>query len=123
MKKWLNQFLAGKHAPWLLLLLLLGGMALLAPLSENAAVSMTEEEMRISATLSSIAGAGECRISIYYAQQESGFSSALRTPTGAVIVSRGAKDIAVRLRLLQAAQALLQLPADHIEIFPMEETQ
>lgn len=123
MKDWLMKWKTGKGGIWLLLLLLLGAALLLSPLSEDPSHSMTDEEKRISAVLSAIAGAGESRISIYYAQTESGFVSSARTPRGAVIVSRGANDIAVRLQLLRAAQALLQLPAASIEIFPMEETK
>ena len=39
---------------------------------------------------------------------------------GAVIVAAGAGDVGVRLNLLQAAQALLGLPAGAIAVFPME---
>ena len=123
MKEWLNRIKDSKNGVWILLLLLLGAALLLAPFSENDSLPMTEEEQRISAVLSAIAGAGESRISIYYAQTESAFGSAQKTPRGAVIVSRGADDIAVRLQLQRAAQALLQLPAAAIEIFPMEETE
>ena len=123
MKEWFNRIKDSKNGVWLLLLLLLGATLLLAPFSENDPLPMTEEEQRISAVLSAIAGAGESRISIYYAQTESAFGSAQKTPLGAVIVSRGADDIAVRLQLQRAAQALLQLPAASIEIFPMEETE
>ena len=123
MKEWLKKIQNSKGGVWMLLLLLLGAACLLAPLSASDSSPMTEEEKRISATLSIIAGAGESRISIYYAQAENAFGSAQKTPQGAVIVSRGAGDIAVKLQLLRAAQTLLQLPAASIEIFPMEGTE
>lgn len=77
---------------------------------------MTAEESRLSGTLSAIAGAGETRISIYYAEESGGRS----VPCGAVIVSEGAGDIAVRLNLLRAAQTLLRLPAGAVEVFEAE---
>lgn len=123
MKEWWNKIKGSKGSVWILLLLLLGAALMLSPLAEDASLAMTEEEKRISATLSMIAGAGESRIAIYYAPTESTFGSAQKTPRGAVIVSRGAGDIATRLQLLRAAQTLLQLPASAIDIFPMEETE
>ena len=82
---------------------------------------MTEEEQRVSATLSRIAGAGEIRVSIYYAQAAGAFGSGGRTPVGAVIVAQGAGDVGVRLNLLRAAETLLGLSAAQVEVFPMEE--
>ena len=123
MKEWWNKIKGSKGSVWLLLLLLLGAALMLSPLAEDASLAMTEEEKRISATLSMIAGAGESRIAIYYAPTENAFGSAQKTPRGAVIVSRGANDISVKLQLLRAAQTLLQLPASAIDIFPMEETE
>ncbi|MBQ2977504.1 MAG: hypothetical protein IJE17_08445 [Clostridia bacterium] len=122
MKDWLNKLKGSKGSSWLLLALLLG-VLLLFPLSEPRESGMTDEEQRISATLSAIAGAGESRITIYYAPAEKGFGASAAMPQGAVILSRGANDIAVRLQLLRAAETLLQLPADRIEIFPMEEAE
>ena len=90
------------------------------PLTPGAA-PMTEEERRFSATLSRIAGAGEIRVSIYYAQAAAAFGSGGRTPVGAVIVAQGAGDVGVRLNLLRAAETLLGLSAAQVEVFPMEE--
>ena len=75
-----------------------------------------------SATLSRIAGAGEVRISIAYAQSASSFGSGTRKPTGAVIVAQGANSVTVRLELLRAAETLLGLSASQVEVFPMEES-
>lgn len=74
---------------------------------------MTAEEARLSGTLSAIAGAGNTRISIHYSAENGNQG----VPCGAVIVSEGAGDVAVRLNLLRAAQTLLQLPAGAVEVF------
>lgn len=121
MKDWLEKIKAMKGTPWLLLLAACAAAFLLLPLSGQPSSGMTEEERRVSATLCRIAGAGETRVSIYYAQESSAFGSALRTPVGAVIVSKGARDLQVRLELMRAAEALLGLSARQVEVFPMED--
>ena len=100
MKKWLEAVKGMKGGIWLLLIAACG-LALLLPASSQNRTGMTEEEQRYSATLSHIAGAGEVRISIAYAQTASSFGSASRQPTGAVIVAQGAGSVAVRLELLR----------------------
>ena len=95
---------------------------LLYPSAGRQGAAMTEEEQRVSATLSRIAGAGEVRRSIYSAQTASAFGgSGQKTPVGAVIVARGAGDVAVRLNLLRAAETLLGLDANRVDVFLMEE--
>ena len=116
MKKYLEQLKNGHMLPLLVILLLvLGGLMLLPGNSSSAA--MTGEEMRISRTLSSIQGAGETSITLYYAASSYGSEQ----PVGAVIVSQGAADMAVRLRLIQAAQTLLGLESDAVAVFEREE--
>ena len=126
MKNWLEKIRSARMGPWMLLAAVCAAAYLLftaQPLAGNAAVTMTEEEQRLSATLSSIAGAGEIRVSIYYAQAASAFGgTGTRTPIGAVIVAQGAGDVAVRLNLLRAAETLLGLSASQVEVFPMEES-
>ncbi len=126
MKKWLEKIKNVRAGPWVLLAGLCAAAYLLFtvnPLAGNTAASMTEEEQRLSATLSSIAGAGEIRVSIYYAQAASAFGgTGERTPIGAVIVAQGAGDVGVRLNLLRAAETLLGLSASQVEVFPMEDS-
>lgn len=45
----------------------------------------------------------------------------VRSPTvrGAIIIAEGAEDVAVRMDLLRAAQAILGVPSSNIEVFPM----
>ena len=119
MKKWLEAVKGMKSGVWLLLIAVCG-LALLLPSSSQVKANMTEEEQRYSATLSRIAGAGEVRISIAYAQSASSFGSGNRRPTGAVIVAQGAGSVAVRLELLRAAEALLGLSTQEVEVFAME---
>ncbi len=126
MKKWLEKIRKTRAGPWLLLMALCAAAYLLylaPPLAGQAAAPMTEEEQRLSATLSRIAGAGEIRVSVYYAQTASAFGGVgARTPVGAVIVARGAGDVAVRLNLMRAAETLLGLGPNQVEVFPMEES-
>lgn len=99
----------------LTLFLCAAGCLLLSAFPERNG-SMTAEETRLSGTLSAIAGAGETRISIYYSVE----SGRQNVPCGAVIVSEGAGDVTVRLNLLRAAQTLLRLPAEAVEVFVAE---
>ncbi len=122
MKEWLDRIRSSKMGLWLLVLVcwaLAAGLARFP--SSVSAGGMTEEESRISRTLQCIAGAGETRVSVYYAR-EAAFGSGGQAPIGAVIVARGARDIEVRLRLIRAAETLLGLSPGQVEVFPMEET-
>lgn len=121
MNGWLDKLRAVKGGGWLAVILCCALAALLTPLGTAAhPAAMTEEEQRLSATLSRIAGAGETRVSIFYAKSASAFSSGGEEIVGAVIVSRGAGDVGVRLNLARAAEALLGLGPGQVEVFPME---
>ena len=121
MKSWLDKLKTAKNWPWLLALVCCAAALLLFPPGGAVKAGMTEEEQRVSATLSRIAGAGDVRVSIYYAQEASAFGGGNRSPVGAVIVAQGASDIAVRLNLLRAAETLLGLDANRVDVFLMEE--
>ena len=121
MKSWLNGLKSMKNWPWLLALLCCAAALLLLPAGGTNTAGMTEEEQRISTTLGEIAGAGDVRVSIYYAQEASAFGNGNRTPVGAVVVAEGAGDIAVRLNLLRAVETLLGLEAQRVDVFLMEE--
>ncbi|MBR5110175.1 MAG: hypothetical protein IK099_08265 [Clostridia bacterium] len=121
MKSWLDKLKTVKGAPFVLALLCCAAALLLLPPGSGKPAAMTEEEQRVSATLEQIAGAGSVRVSIYYAQEASAFGGGSRTPVGAVIVARGAGDIAVRLNLLRAAETLLGLNASQVDVFLMED--
>lgn len=119
MKELLEKLRAMKGTPWLLVLVVCAAACLLLPAGGQETGSMTEEEKRFSATLSRIAGAGETRVSIYYAEEASAFGGGSRSPVGAIIVSQGAGDVSVRLDLFRAAETLLGLPASQVEVFEM----
>lgn len=121
MNKLLEKLKNGKALPFFLALTVIcAGVFLLLPTSP-ATTAMTEEESRISRTLSAIEGAGETKIVLHYREESGSLSGSRKVPDGAVIVARGAGDLAVRLRLMEAAQALLSLDAGSIAVFPMEE--
>lgn len=122
MKKWLDKMKTMKGGLWIALLAVCAAALLFFPFPGNQPAGMTEEEQRVSATLSRIAGAGEVRVSISYSQAASSFGASSKTPSGAVIVARGADSVEVRLNLARAAEALLGLSAREVEVFVMEET-
>ena len=122
MKNLLEKLKAIKGGLWIALLAACAAALLLFPgTNKPASAAMTEEEQRVSATLSRIAGAGEVRVSIYYAQEAAAFGSSAKTPVGAVIVAQGANQVAVRLNLIRAAETLLGLSAREVDVFQMED--
>ena len=121
MKRWLERIRGTRAAPCVIVALVCAAAWLLWPQAQQGGSGMTEEERRISATLSRIAGAGETRVSVFYAQAASAFGGGKGTPVGAVIVARGAGNVAVRLDLIRAAETLLGLGAGAVEVFPMED--
>lgn len=121
MRKWLERIKELKGAPWVLVALACALAWALMALPGPGNSGMTEEEQRVSATLSRIAGAGDTRVSIFYVQEASAFGAGGRAPVGAVIVARGVGNVAVRLNLIRAAEALLGLTDGQVEVFPMED--
>lgn len=121
MKDWLSRIRAVKGGPWLLALLFCAAAMLLLRFSPGEGGGMTAEESRISRTLSRISGAGDTRVSVYYAQETASFGAKTgKSPVGAVVVSQGAGDLAVRLQLQRAAETLLGLSPGQVEVFAME---
>ena len=120
MKKWWDAVKGAKGGWWMAVLAACAAAMLLLPAARAPASGMTEEEQRYSATLSRISGAGEVRLSIAYAQAASSLGGQ-RTPVGAVIVAQGAQNVAVGLNLTRAAEALLGLGPNAVEVFAMEE--
>lgn len=83
---------------------------------------MTQEEKRISATLSQIDGAGRVQVTLYYSESSTAFGGG-KACVGALAVGEGAGDIAVRLRLQEALQTLLGLEAKDVVVLKMEESR
>ena len=123
MKGWLAKLPLGKGGVWALVAVCCLAAYLVSFLPGAPQSGMTEEESRISRTLSAIAGAGETRVTIYYAQEASAFGSGGKAPVGAVVVAAGAGEIDVRLNLLRAAETLLGLPPERVDVFPMEDSR
>ena len=120
MKEWMEKIRKGKGWPLLMLLGLCMGFSVLLSINPEGQPLSTQEEKRIAQALSLIQGAGECRVILHYEKEAAAFSQA-QGLTGALIIAQGAEEIAVRLRLMQAAETLLGLAPSQVEIFPMED--
>lgn len=94
---------------WLLLALFLCVMGCLALGSTDA--PHDSQEGRIGRVLSSMAGAGQVEVAVYYEDA---------VPCGAVVVADGARDVAVSLRLSSAVSALLGLEPARIAVYARE---
>lgn len=84
---------------------------------------MTQEERRISQTLSKVAGAGKVQVTVYYSQSSSAFGSGDKSCVGALAVCEGAGDIAVRLNIVRALSTLLGLESGDVVVLEMEAEQ
>ena len=76
----------------------------------DAGAQPTELEARLERVLSAVEGAGEVRAMV---SEQNGEIA------GVVIVAAGAEDVGVRLSLMQAARALLDVELDQIEVIQM----
>ena len=76
--------------------------------------SADPEEDRISRVLSSIAGAGQVNVAVYYEDS---------LPCGAVVVAEGADDAAVQIRLVSAVRTLLGIEQARIAVYEREGTR
>ena len=96
---------------WLLLLIAACVAALvLTRGGSDAGAQPTELEARLERVLSAVEGAGEVRAMV---SEQNGEIA------GVVIVAAGAEDVGVRLSLMQAARALLDVELDQIEVSQM----
>jgi hypothetical protein len=111
-----------KRMEWILLLAV-GAALILLFASQNAPEGQqTALEARMEAVLSAVRGAGRVRVLVSagegdsqaFAQQDP------KTVRGVVIVADGADDVRVALELSGAAQALLGVDADKIQVLKME---
>lgn len=121
MKQWTEKLKGLRPVHLMIAAVLLCLMLYAFPAEDKS--GMTDAESRISRTLSMIKGAGKCSISIWYQEESSPFSDGNGQPAGAVILSQGARDMAVRLQLMQAASTLLGIDENRVAIFQMEETE
>ncbi len=111
-----------KHGQWLILVLLLALSGALLLTDMNISGGQTAMEKRIAQVLSAMEGCGKVEISIYYGPESTdvwGGEKKNTLPIGAVVVAEGADKIEVRLMLMRAAQTLLGLDQQAIQVFPM----
>ena len=112
-----------KRMEWIILLAV--GAALILLLSSRASApegQQTSLEARMEAVLSAVRGAGRVRVLVSSGEDDSQ-AFAQQDPKsvrGVVIVADGADDIRVALELSGAAQALLGVDADKIQVLKME---
>ena len=78
-----------------------------ANVSTSASV-MTDEEMRLASVLKTIDGAGDVSVMI----TKSG-----ETVVGVIVIAEGAKDISVRLRLLDATATALGIEKSIVNVY------
>ena len=96
---------------WLLLLIAACVAALvLTRGGSDAGAQPTELEARLERVLSAVEGAGDVRAMVTEREEKI---------VGVVIVAEGAGDIGVRLSLMQAARALLEIDLEQIEVIEM----
>ena len=84
----------------------------------------TALEARMEAVLSAVRGAGRVRVLVTAGEGDSqAFAQQAQAGTvqGVVIVAEGADDVRVALELSGAAQALLGVDAERIQVLKMEE--
>ncbi|MGI6213207.1 MAG: hypothetical protein ACOYIQ_01475 [Christensenellales bacterium] len=82
------------------------------------------EEERLAAILSQIEGAGRVSVMITYEKNDYAAEASAEAGEpkikGVIIVAEGAQDVAVRLNLIRAAQTVLDIKSDTIEVFVMK---
>lgn len=81
---------------------------------------MTALEARLSATLSEIDGAGKVRVMVLSGNEPAGRPDAAEV-RGVIIVSDGAYDVGIQIKLQRAAMTLFSLPAERVEVFSGKE--
>ena len=87
------------------------------------AADRTALEARMEAVLSAVRGAGRVRVLVAEGESAQAFASTdpQMAARGVVIVADGADDLRVALELSAAAQALLGVDADKIQVLKMED--
>ena len=95
-----------------LILLFLGGR------SENAVSDTTlGAEERIAAACSGVDGVGECRVYLYYSQNDKGGSA--DEVESVIVVCEGADSVDVRLRLTEMLTSFFGIGANRVRIEKM----
>lgn len=87
---------------------------------KNNAVVSSDEEKKLCSILSRIEGCGKVDVMITYYEEKDYKQSQVKAK-GAVIVAQGADDVEVGIKLSQAAQAVLDLPAHKVRVYKSHE--
>ena len=110
-----------KRMEWIVLLAVFAALILLLTSQSAPEGKRTALEARMEEVLSAVRGAGRVRVLVSAEGDSQAFSAQGTQPVrGVVIVADGADDIRVALELTGAAQALLGVDADKIQVLKME---
>ncbi len=110
-----------KRMEWIVLLAVAAVLVLLFASRSTSEGDRTALEARMEAVLSAVRGAGRVRVLVSEDEGDSqAFAQGAEDVRGVVIVADGADDLKVRLELAGAAQALLGVDADKIQVLKME---
>ena len=116
-------FRGAKRMEWIIVLAVAAALILLVASRNGASGGETALEARMEAVLSSVRGAGRVRVLVSQSGDSAQAFSAddnAGDVQGVVIVAEGADDLRVALELSGAAQALLGVDADKIQVLKME---
>ena len=111
-----------KRMEWIILLAVAAALILLLSSRSAPQGQQTALEARMEAVLSAVRGAGRVRVLVSSGEGDSQAFSQQdpQSVRGVVIVADGADDVRVALELSGAAQALLGVDADKIQVLKME---
>lgn len=109
-----------KRMEWIILLAVFAALILLLSNQSAPEGQRTALEARMEAVLSAVRGAGRVRVLVAGGGDSQAFAQQGEAVRGVVIVADGADDVRVALELAGAAQALLGVDADKIQVLRME---
>ena len=78
------------------------------PVSSVTSASQSSDEVRLAEILSAIDGAGEVNVMITHTDGKI---------SGVLVVASGAKDLSIRLKLLEATKVALNVNADIVSVY------
>lgn len=78
------------------------------PVSSTTSASQSSDEVRLAEILSAIDGAGEVNVMITHTDGKI---------SGVLVVASGAKDLSIRLKLLEATKVALNVNADIVSVY------
>lgn len=78
------------------------------PVSSTTSASQSSDEVRLAEILSAIDGAGEVNVMITHTDGNI---------SGVLVVASGAKDLSIRLKLLEATKVALNVNADIVSVY------